>query len=88
MLLHIADDEERHAALAWQIVRWALPREGARQALELELAHLPRDAAAPAPPAPLAPLARHGVLDRASEAHAAAEVIAGVVIPCATALLA
>ena len=85
VLTMIADDEERHAALAWRILRWALVLPGAREALVREIDRLPHGAASE-PPA--AALAMHGVLDEAHEAFLNSEVVRGVVRPCAASLLA
>lgn len=88
----IARDEERHAALAWRFVRWALGEGGEtvrsrvrgtfRQALEvplgLEPAELPNDAI----------LAAHGKLGAAAHHRVRREAAEEVLLPTAQALLA
>lgn len=86
----IADDEERHAALAWRTVRWALEVGGDEVAAAL------RDAAARAcPPARSAPhfasadaaLARCGRLDHDAQELARADAWRHVIDPLLDALL-
>lgn len=81
----IAEDEERHAELAWRILRWAAPFPGVREALASELAALRSE---PRPETQVEPdLVAHGWLGPAGEERARADVVAQLVIPCAEALL-
>jgi hypothetical protein len=83
----IAADEERHALLAWKLVRWALQAfEGeAREAVRAELARLESEPALQ--PAPEGELARHGVFDEPARLALRAEAVRAVVLPCARALV-
>lgn len=94
-LRRMADDEARHAALAWQVVAWAVGRdpEAVRPALQAAL-----QAALAAPPAPFRRLSelagvaaeaahRAGRLTPAEAERCARAALAAVVAPCAQALL-
>jgi hypothetical protein len=95
VLERIAVEEGQHAELAWRFVAWALETRPAlaqqvREAFEQELAgarpgqeRAPRDVAASD-----RELARHGLLSPALRAALRDRVLAGVVAPCAKALLA
>jgi hypothetical protein len=72
VLRQIADDEARHAALAWATVAWAFERGGepVRAAVRALAGRLRADALsadAPAPHPSAAALARHGRLDAAGQ---------------------
>jgi hypothetical protein len=86
VLDQIADDEERHAVLAWRFVAWALASGGVelRAALRSELDALARSAR---PAAPTRIAARSGVPSEAERRSLRAEAIAAVVLPCARELL-
>jgi hypothetical protein len=95
VLERIAVEEGQHAELAWRFVAWALETRPAlaqpvREAFERELAgarpeaeHATREVAAPD-----RELARHGLLSPALRAALRDRVLAGVVAPCAKALIA
>lgn len=82
-LAQIAEDEARHGALAWAIVAWCV-REGAVSVAELtELAS--------SPPGVVdfnEDLLVHGILGDRTAAHARAEVVREVVLPCLLSLTA
>jgi hypothetical protein len=87
ILTRIADDEARHAALAWRFVRWAI---GARP----ELAELLREELAAGHPVQVAApdafadaLRAWGQLPDADMYAVARQVYAAVVQPCAAGLL-
>jgi len=91
-LLKIADDEARHAELAWQIVSWALSEGGAATRAAVEAAF----AAATSGPASAVTsgastharlLRAHGCLSAAERGQIAARALRDVVSPCARALL-
>jgi hypothetical protein len=91
VLARIADDEARHAELAWRFVAWALENGGApvRRAVERAFASAP---CAPHPSrrplaADAAALAAHGRLDASATRDVIARAIADVVKPCAESLL-
>lgn len=72
VLLGIASDEARHAALAWATLRWTVETGGAR--VRDALRELPPPASTAAPSSPLADaMARHGALDAARQAAIAHE---------------
>jgi hypothetical protein len=83
----IAEDEARHAELAWATLAWALATGGApvKEALTTAFAdaeqHLPRVAEAHA-------LEPHGRLDVATARDVNARALRDVILPCAAALLA
>jgi hypothetical protein len=95
VLERIAIEEGQHAELAWRFVAWAIETRPAlvdqvRQAFALELAgarpepeRAPRDVSAAD-----RQLARHGLLSSPLRAALRQRVLAGVVAPCADALLA
>jgi hypothetical protein len=86
VLERIADDEERHAVLAWRFVAWALASCGAELATELgrELDGLAHSEL----PARLTRISsRSGVPSEAERRALRTEAIAAVVLPCARALL-
>lgn len=89
-LARIAEDERRHADLAWNFVRWSLQRNpalktAALRAVELELAQ-----ARALPPAPLedAWLEEHGVLPEARRQSLRVEALEQLVLPCMRSLCA
>ncbi|MCY1005772.1 ferritin-like domain-containing protein [Nannocystis pusilla] len=86
-LRRIADDEQRHAALAWRTVQWALGRGGpalrrvVAEALAVRIAAPPPDHLDPAL------MRRHGRLPAGERVALAAQCMRSVVLPCARALL-
>jgi hypothetical protein len=87
-LLHaIADDEERHAELAFRAIAWALREGGAEvaRALERTVARLDAGGALAAGDAFEAP--RHGRLGARAHRALSARALAEVVRPCVDALL-
>jgi hypothetical protein len=95
VLERIAVEEGQHAELAWRFVAWALETRPAlapqvRDAFARELAgaHAGPERAPREVPAPDRELARHGLLSPALRAALRDRVLAGVVAPCAEALLA
>ena len=92
-LAQLADDEARHAELAWRTVAWAVQAGGREvraavaralfQALAGSGRAEPRNASAGAPSAPASTasvaLAAHGRLDRATVATIAASAMADIV---------
>ncbi|MCB9701319.1 MAG: ferritin-like domain-containing protein [Myxococcales bacterium] len=92
VLAAIADDESRHAALAWRIVRWAIEVGGATvrgavaEALAGAIARPPRARAA-LPGVEIAAWEAHGRLSEANEAAAIRGTLREVIEPCARALL-
>jgi hypothetical protein len=95
VLGRIAEDEERHALLAWRSLEWLVRRCGqsreAAAALWGEIGVLEREVAArpPSPPraSPDADLARYGVVAEAEMADLRALVLRTIVLPAARALL-
>lgn len=89
-LRSIAEEELRHAELAWAFVRWALERGDA--ALRRDVARTFRDAAAYVPAGPDdeggATLVDHGLLPRTVRLELAARALDGVIGPAMGALLA
>lgn len=90
-LARIADDEERHAALAWKTLAWLL-RAGSADVLAEVRAALRglTDAAAPAAPEAEGrelDLAGHGVLPASESAALRRRVLCEIVLPCAHALI-
>lgn len=91
-LRQIANEEARHAELAWRVVGWAITsggddvRAAAGRAFEAALATTPRswdpslDGIAPAT------LRAHGLLDEATAREVAERALADVIAPCAAAL--
>jgi hypothetical protein len=89
-LATIAEDEARHAELAWRTLAWALAAGGdeAATAVSASLAGAVREAlAAPCAPPSSIDLRAFGVLDAGTTAAIVASGVAGVVEPCARALL-
>ena len=92
-LTMIAEDEARHAELAWRVVRWALEqgdpavRKAVVDVFGNAARHLPSIGAAPEGVDPA--LARaHGRLDEDAARKAVVRAVTEVILPCATALLA
>lgn len=88
----IADDEARHAALAWETVAWAVAAGGAEvvTALRSALARIDRSArtvAATDGGTVDGRLADHGRLTRAEEASATAAAWRDVITPCCEAVI-
>jgi hypothetical protein len=90
VLAEIADDEARHAELAWRTVAWALRTGGAevRAAVEEVLLAALAARGAEAPAAIGAAVEGHGLLGAAVHAEIAAAAMVEVVGPCARAILA
>jgi hypothetical protein len=90
-LLEIAEDEARHALLAWKTVAWAIRVGGApvRAAVECALVDVlsPKVSPSRVPGEASAKLEAHGQLDAFSKASTIAGAIANVVVPAARALL-
>ncbi|MFT5457275.1 MAG: hypothetical protein ACI9K2_003768 [Myxococcota bacterium] len=87
VLTGIADDEARHAALAWRTVRWAIQAGGepVREAVRMAWA---ATATPEAPAGPTDPLAiTHGWVSPADEARVARRTLDRVVAPAVEALL-
>ncbi len=93
VLLGIADDEERHALLAWRTVAWALRTGGpeVRTAVEAVFTTATRDGVTLQTLGECddtAALARVGLLDRTATHRCAARTLRHVILPAARALLA
>jgi hypothetical protein len=93
-LAQIAEDEARHAELAWQILAWTLRSGGAEVAAavggalaDLEAELDTRPAALPDAGGEDDSLAQHGRLGAGARARLAEDVMAQVVLPCLRALL-
>lgn len=96
VLGRVAEDEARHAELAWQFVKWALDRgpEALRRAAAAELERVircevercrgARALAEGADPS----LSAHGVLDAGTRAEIRRQVLTEIIDPCARALMA
>ncbi len=86
ILREIAQDEERHAALAWATLAWALPRAGAagHRALQARVDALAAQVSAGALPV----TASEGHRPPGARAALERRALAEVVLPCARALLA
>jgi hypothetical protein len=84
-LRSIAADEERHAELAWRILKWTLAFDGVCDALLAEVEAL-RHEPEPSTGHP-GELARHGLLAKAAEVRIRSQVVKQVVLPCTEALL-
>jgi len=86
-LERIADDEERHAELAWRVVAWLLSA-GLVDASEIEVVtvDLPSEPQALDDAAAGSELARHGVLSDRARAECRAAAVHEVVQPCLDAL--
>lgn len=87
-LARIADDEERHAALSWRIVQWALETGGpeVRGAVEAAFAAAHDATAGPGRRDPA--LEACGYVDAVAVRAIRTDAIRGVVRPCSRALLA
>lgn len=90
VLTHIAEDEGRHAELAWRFVKWALPRGG--PSLRLAVRQAFDEAIAKAPPEAVDDeesqlLARHGRLTRLGRVRVRREGLIEVIGPASQALL-
>jgi hypothetical protein len=94
VLARIADDETRHAQLAWRFVQWALEIGDAelRSAVRAEFARAKRSIAAGASTSSLdaseLELVRGGALPKRLAERVHAECVLRVIAPCADALLA
>jgi hypothetical protein len=89
MLSEIAEDEQRHATLAWRTVRWILSTRPQLLALARETFDASLQDTGPTPAFdPGTGLEDWGVLSATEEAQIAKRVLSGVVAPCATALFA
>jgi hypothetical protein len=91
VLTHIAEDEGRHAELAWRFVKWALPRGG--QELRQAVRKAFDEAIAQAPASMVddeesKELARHGRLTRLGRLRCRREGLLEVIGPASQALLA
>jgi hypothetical protein len=87
-LEQIAEDELRHAALAWQTVRWALAQPGGAAARARLAALVATAVASTTSPDEDPALAAVGRLSLHEEAIVTAEVWREVIAPCRAALLA
>jgi hypothetical protein len=87
----IAEDESRHAELAWRTVAWAMERGGeevrAAVAAVFAQAELYLPAPSPSPEVPADVLAAHGRLAAAAIPAACVRTLNEVIRPCAEALL-
>jgi hypothetical protein len=91
VLDRIAEDEERHAELAWRTVAWALRAGGeevARRLIEATATLRDELRVGSTEPAPGEDLSAHGVLGEAAQQAIRRRAISEVVIPCVEALLA
>jgi hypothetical protein len=88
-LARIADDEARHAELAWLFVRWALATGGAsvRDKLGKAIASSSRPSGSPPPCSDEDALNDHGILSGAQRAAMKAHAMQTVVLPAARRLL-
>ena len=90
-LARIAEDELRHAELAWRFVRWALTQRGPtlRAALATEVRRLERELEqSPEPAAGTTAITEHGILSGRDQWQIRRTALAEVVLPCAASLLA
>jgi hypothetical protein len=90
VLDQIAQDELRHAELAWHFVRWALGQKPElRQLLSSEVARLELELELRAPLAAAVSreLPEHGVLSAQRQERLRRAALANVVLPCARELL-
>jgi hypothetical protein len=92
LLQVIAEDETRHAELAYRFVKWALATSGPEleQAVRREFEALASEAPPPrsAPPESEAHLLRHGIVPQAMREAIRRQAIAEVILPCSRALFA
>jgi hypothetical protein len=84
----MAEDETRHAELAWQIVAWCVRASGPALVARLERALAAAGADVPAEDAAAAELSVHGVVAPHDLAKLRRDVIAEIVAPCLAALAA
>jgi hypothetical protein len=90
-LARIAEDELRHAELAWRFVRWALTQQSPtlRAALATEVRRLERELEqSPEPAAGTTAITDHGILSGRDQRQIRRTALAEVVLPCAASLLA
>lgn len=93
-LSRIAEDEARHAELAWRFVTWAVEtggdpvRRAVRRAFDGALAELRRAAPVGEPNADLATLRAHGRLGAGQQRASELTLLAEVIEPCVARLLA
>jgi hypothetical protein len=86
----IAPDEERHAELAWKLIRWALSEKPAttRALLERELRVIADELSEPAPStARVRGIPEHGVLADSERSNIRRAALREIVLPCAEAVL-
>ena len=83
----IADDEARHAELAWRTVAWAIEQgdDDVRRAVADVFARAQEHALAP--PSTSHPIAAHGLLDARQHRDVQLHTLTTVIMPCASALL-
>jgi hypothetical protein len=87
-LERIAEDEQRHAELAWRFVRWALSSNaGLADPLMAELSRLERELDESLPLQGEDGVAAHGVLSVCDRAQVRRSALLEVVLPCGRALL-
>ncbi len=86
LLSAIAEDETRHAELAWRFVAWALERGGA-ELKQLARAEFQRCLLEDVALEPTVGLERHGVLSTNARLELRQRALREVVMPCARALL-
>ncbi|MEI8259767.1 MAG: ferritin-like domain-containing protein, partial [Deltaproteobacteria bacterium] len=89
-LARMAEDEERHASLAFQTIAWAIQSggEAVKDAVRLTVASLVGDAGdGAASTTSVSHLESHGYLGRARERAIRASVVRDVVVPCIEAAL-
>jgi hypothetical protein len=90
VLATIARDEQRHAALAWRFVAWALGRDPSLRPVVADAfasVRGPQPRLASTDELRDAALRAHGIVPRAEASALAAEVLHAVIEPCARALL-
>jgi hypothetical protein len=91
LLRSIADDEARHAALAWRFVQWALARDPGLRSTVASLFASWQPSSSPPPslePTERDHLRRHGCLDPETRRRVEHEGLRQLLRPCANALLA
>jgi hypothetical protein len=90
VLERIADDETRHAQLAWRFVAWALETAHASLLVDVRAA-FERELSSPAPAGPASDsdrgLMQHGLMTAALRSALRARVLREVIAPCVDALL-
>lgn len=94
VLTAIADDEARHAVLAWRFVDWAVQRDASLATIVREELRRALDAAAEAsddalelPPTEDEVLSAHGVVPEGLRLRLRARCLRGTIRPCAAAML-